>query len=201
MPNSVQVESIKGEEQTLLRKRTLVRRYWRLALIALTVVLTVLIIAARDVLSALPHYGYPGIFLVSLLGNATIFFPAPSLAFVFAMGSALNPVVVGLVAGLGEALGEITGYLAGYGGRMVIENRELYGRLEAGMKRYGLWVILALSIFPNPTFDLAGIAAGALRFPFWSFLLTCWVGKTIKTVTVALIGAGSISFFLRLWPW
>lgn len=43
--------------------------------------------------------------------------------------------------------------------------------LEGGMERYGVGVILFLSIIPNPVFDFMGIAAGALRCPLKKFLL------------------------------
>ncbi len=171
--------------------------YWRLLVIGFVVFLSLAIILLRDRLVQFSAYGYTGVFLVSLLGNATIVLPAPSLALVFAMGGVLNPLLVGLVAGAGEALGELTGYLAGYGGGVVIENRALYARLEGWMRRYGLIIIVVLSAVPNPFFDLAGIVAGALRFPLWQFLLACWLGKTIKTVLVAQAGAHSISFIER----
>jgi len=166
---------------------------------ALTMVflITALIALYRERLRELAGYGYPGIFLVSLMGNATVILPAPSLAVVFGMGGVLNPLFVGLVAGVGEALGELTGYLAGYGGRAVVEDGEMYGRLERWMRRNGSATILALSAIPNPFFDLAGIAAGALRFPLEQFLLSCWVGKTIKTIAFAFVGAQFINAIER----
>jgi membrane protein YqaA with SNARE-associated domain len=134
------------------------------------------------------------------LGNATIILPAPSLALVFAMGSALPPLLVGLSAGIGEALGELTGYAAGFGGRAAIENQRAYDRLAAWMQRRGSVTVFVLSVIPNPFFDLAGIAAGTLRYPVWRFLLFCWLGKTIKTTAIAWAGAQSlttIETFLR----
>ena len=159
----------------------------------LAVIVTLVIILFRDNLARFERYGYPGVFLISLLGNATVILPAPSLAFVFGMGGVLNPLFVGLVAGVGETLGELTGYLAGYGGRAVVEDWQMYDRLERWMQRNGSATIFVLSVIPNPIFDLAGIAAGALRFPLAQFLLSCWVGKTIKTVAFAFIGAQFIS--------
>ena len=142
------------------------------------------------------RYGYPGVFIISLLGNATIILPAPSLAVVSMTGAFLNPFLVGLVAGVGEPLGELTGYLAGYSGRAVVENRENYDKVVSWTNRYGLWVIFVLSIIPNPLFDLAGIAAGALQVPVYKFLLVCWVGKTIKTTLFALGGRAIFFPFL-----
>jgi membrane protein YqaA with SNARE-associated domain len=155
--------------------------------------LSVAIFAFRDRFAQLAAIGYPGIFAVSLLGNATIILPAPSLALVFAMGSALPPVLVGLAAGIGEALGELTGYAAGFGGRAVIEDEKSYKRLVNWMQRRGGITVFALSLIPNPFFDLAGIAAGTLRYPLWRFLLFCWLGKTLKTTLVALAGAQSFN--------
>jgi membrane protein YqaA with SNARE-associated domain len=148
----------------------------------------------RDRLGRFVTYGYPGIFLISLASSATVVFPLPSLALVFALGGVLNPILVGLAVGLGETLGELTGYLAGYSGRAVIENREIYDRLHGWMRQYGLVTILFLSVIPNPFFDLAGIAAGALRFPIGYFLLSCWLGRTLKMIVLAL--AGAHTFFL-----
>jgi membrane protein YqaA with SNARE-associated domain len=175
-------------------------KLFRFLVVFLVLAISVLIFSFRDRFAELAAIGYPGIFLVSLLGNATIILPAPSLALVFAMGSALPPLLVGLAAGVGEALGELTGYAAGFGGRAVIEDQKLYDRLEAWMQRRGWITVFVLSVFPNPFFDLAGIAAGTLRYPLWRFLLVCWLGKTIKTTLVAWAGSQSLSLveqFLR----
>jgi uncharacterized membrane protein YdjX (TVP38/TMEM64 family) len=166
--------------------------------ILLSAAITLAILAWHDRIKGLGQYGYLGVFLISLMGNATVVLPAPSLAAVFAIGSVLNPVLVGLAAGVGEALGELTGFLAGYGGRAVVEDRAAFQRLERWVGRYGLIVIFVLSVIPNPLFDLAGIAAGMLRFPLWQFLLSCWAGKTLKTMAFALAGAQSADFLLRL---
>lgn len=171
--------------------------YRPLLAVVLAVVITLAIALFRHELARFSRYGYPGVFIVSLLGNATVILPAPSLAVVFGMGGVLNPLLVGLVAGVGEALGELTGYLAGYGGRAVIEDREMYSRLEGWMRRRGSATIFVLSVIPNPIFDLAGIAAGVLRFPLQRFLLSCWVGKTIKTTAFAFAGAQFINVIER----
>jgi membrane protein YqaA with SNARE-associated domain len=169
-------------------------RCLRLLAFSIAIAVTVAGVLWRDRLGRFVAYGYPGIFLISLAGSATVIFPLPSLALVFALGRVLNPILVGLAAGLGETLGELTGYLAGYSGQAVIENREIYDRLHDWMGQYGLAAIFFLSLFPNPFFDLVGIAAGALRFPVGYFLLSCWLGKTLKTTVFAL--AGAHSFFL-----
>ncbi len=166
--------------------------------VLLAIAITVVIVAFREKLQQFGAYGYSGVLLISFMGNATVLFPAPSLAVVFAMGSALHPLLVGLVAGVGEALGELSGYLAGFGGRAIIEDYRMYEKVNRWMKRFGFWLIFALSVIPNPIFDLAGIAAGASGFPLWRFLLSCWMGKTVKTTLVAFAGYYSISFVEKL---
>jgi membrane protein YqaA with SNARE-associated domain len=168
-------------------------RLFRILVLALVGAISAAIFAFRDQFAQLAAIGYPGIFLVSLLSSATIILPAPSLALVFAMGAALNPVFVGLAAGAGEALGELTGYAAGYGGRAVVESQRAYDVLEEWMRKRGGITIFLLSVIPNPIFDVAGIVAGTLGYPVWRFLLFTWLGKTIKTTAVAFAGAQSIT--------
>lgn len=160
--------------------------------ILLAVAISAFILIERDHVASLARYGYPGVFLISLASSATVFLPAPGIAVIFATGSVLNPFAVGIVAGLGEALGELTGYLAGASGRAVIADGERYEKLVQLTRRYGLFVVFFLSVIPNPTFDLVGIAAGALRLPITRFLAVCFLGKMIKSTAVALVGAGSL---------
>jgi uncharacterized membrane protein YdjX (TVP38/TMEM64 family) len=114
------------------------------------------------------------------------------------MGAVLAWPLVGLVAGIGEALGEITAYLAGMGGRAVIENRDIYDRLHYWMENHGMLTLFVLSMIPNPFFDMAGIAAGILKYEFYKFLIATWLGKTIKTLFFAWAGSHSITWITWL---
>lgn len=170
-------------------------RQWLRALALVFVVsVTVLIYVYRNEAQQLARFGYPGIFVFSILANATIVLPAPQLAVIFAMGGIFHPVGVGLAAGAGATLGELSGYLAGFSGQAVIENRALYNRLEEGMKRYGPVVMVVLAFLPLPFFDLAGIAAGALKMPAPKFLFWCLLGKIPKMIVVAYAGAYSVNW-------
>lgn len=165
----------------------------RVAMIVAVVGISVGIYLVRDQFTYLAAFGYPGIFLVSLLGNATIVLPAPYLVLVFTLGKVLPPVLVGLAAGAGSALGEVVGFAAGMGGRRVIERRRTYERLTVWMKRHGDLTLFLLALIPNPIADIAGIIAGSLRYPLWRFLAICWLGKTLKLIAVAYAGALSIT--------
>ena len=61
----------------------------------------------------------------------------------------------------------------------------MYARVRGWMDRWGTYVVLILSVIPNPIFDFMGMAAGALRYPIKRFLIVVWIGKTAKGVIVA----------------
>lgn len=164
----------------------------RVLAILLSLAITAAIVLYRQELARFASYGYVGVFIVSLVGNATVILPVPSLLAVFAGGTAFNPLIVGLVAGVAEPLGELTGYLAGYGGQALVENRKHYDTLLRFMESRGFLTIAVLAAIPNPFFDLAGISAGALHMPVWQFLLACWLGKTTKALVIAWLGSQSI---------
>ena len=159
----------------------------------LVILISVSIVIFWDEIKKLESYGYLGIFIISILGSATIVIPAPTILVTFVGGGIFNPFLVGLVSALGATIGELTGYLAGYSGRAIINKEEKLVKVEGWMKKYGLWTIFVLAVIPNPLFDLAGMVSGAGRIPVWKFLTVTLLGKTIKFLAIAFIGAGSIS--------
>ena len=156
--------------------------------ILVSLAILLLVTSFKDQIESLKAYGYLGAFLIGFIGNATVILPAPTLAFAVALGGILNPVLVGVATGAGEALGEMTGYLAGMSGKQIIENRAYYDKVQRQMDRHGGWVFFILAVIPNPLFDIAGIAAGMVRFPVWKFLLSSGAGKMLKAMLLA--GAG-----------
>ena len=164
-----------------------------LALFAV-VAITLFIYSIRDRVEQFAAFGYPGIFLIALLANATILLPAPGVAVIYAMGAIFNPFGVGLAAGLGGTIGELSGYLAGFSGQAVVERMDVYNRIRPWVDKYGGWAILVLSAIPNPFFDVAGIAAGIAKMPLQTFLLFSGIGQLIKMTAFALAGHYSISF-------
>lgn len=164
-----------------------------LALFAV-VAITLYIYSIRERVEQFAAFGYPGIFLIALLANATILLPAPGVAVIYAMGAIFNPFGVGLAAGLGGTIGELSGYLAGFSGQAVVERMDVYSRIRPWVEKYGGWAILVLSAIPNPFFDVAGIAAGIAKMPLQTFLLFSGIGQLIKMTAFALAGHYSISF-------
>ncbi len=165
-------------------------------LLSVTIIIAA-VLFSQDIIRRFAGYGYLGIFIATLVTNATVFIPAPGDAFVFAAGGVLHPVLTGLAAGLGAALGELTGYLAGTSGSAAITNRAAYNRLEPFVRRYGLVAIAVLAFVPNPFFDMAGVLAGILRIPAWRFVLAACIGKSARYSLLALGGASVLPFLGR----
>jgi len=176
------------------KKASFITNFLRVLALFAVIGITIYIISIRTHVGEFAAYGYPGIFLVALLANATVLLPAPGVAIIYAMGSVFNPIGVALAAGTGAAIGELSGYLAGFSGQAVIDRGDIYQRIHPWVEKYGGWAILVLSAIPNPFFDIAGIAAGMTKMPVRTFLLFTWIGQTIKMLMFALAGKYSINW-------
>lgn len=171
-----------------------------LRILALFVVvgITIYIYSIRERVDEFAGFGYPGIFLIALLANATVLLPAPGIAVIYAMGAIFNPFGVGLAAGAGGTIGELSGYLAGFSGQAVVERTDIYNRIKPYVARYGGWAIMVLSAIPNPFFDVAGIAAGIAKMPLRTFLIFTFIGQLIKMTLFALAGHYSIAWLTNI---
>lgn len=178
------------------RKQTILR----ILALVFVIAISVAVFIYRDRAEQLAEYGYAGIFALMILANATIILPAPGVAVVYAMGAVFHPLWVGVAAGSGSVIGEMSAYLAGYGGRAVVEQADLYGKLISWMQAHNRLTYLAIFILatiPNPFFDLAGIAAGTLRISIPAFFILTWLGKLIKMTIFAYAGYYSLEIFNR----
>lgn len=197
------MQRLRDEETVLDEVLETTRRFrWRLEyslLLAVCFMLTLFAIAffyfSTDI-SNLKSWGYFGVFLINVIGAASILLPSPAAASVLGGGAFLDDFLgipawfwVGIVAGLGEAVGEFSGYAAGYGGRVIVEDRPSYQRIARWMERRGTLTMFLMSTVPNPLFDVAGLAAGAVRMPMRNFFFSVLGGKTLKNMWLA--GAAS----------
>ena len=150
----------------------------------------------------LASFGYFGIFLITLIGYSTIFFPFPAAIFVFSAGGFLNPLILGVVAGFGAAMGEMTSYGVGFGGRKLIlkkENVEKLEKITNFLKRRGaFFAIIFIASLPFFGGDLLGISAGFLKYDFKKFFLASFIGKSILHLIIAFAGFFGISWIKTL---
>jgi membrane protein DedA with SNARE-associated domain len=150
-----------------------------------------------DFITRFGNWGYLGVFFVQVMNSATIILPAPGHAYTFVIGNALNPLIIGVAGGLGASIGELTGYLLGSTGRQVLVGGRWYGRFESVANRWAGPALFAFAAIPLP-FDVAGVWAGAVRYPIWKFLVLVGAGKIIKVTMIAGAGYFSLPYLVRL---
>lgn len=162
----------------------------RVVVLLVVLILMTLLVIYRDKIDEqqLMALGYPGLFILTFLSNASILIPVPGWIAASVMAAILNPLVVALVAAVASALGEFSGYLIGYSGQTVAERSKWYDRLEYYMKRWGGYTVLLLGIIPLPLIDLGGIIAGALKMKPIKFFAWCFLGKFIKFFVLTYAG-------------
>lgn len=168
---------------------------WAAALtLAATIVISLALALNPHWIERIGSWGYAGAFLISLVASASIILPIPGLPIAMGMGLALNPIILGVVTGVGSAIGEFSGYVAGASGRALVGPNQIqhYERFERWTYRYGPFAIFFVALLPLPLFDLAGIAAGAIRLPIWQFFLATALGKSLKYTIAILLAAGSM---------
>lgn len=161
--------------------------------ILFSILIVVVVFIMSDHIDALKEYGYIGVFVISILSSATLFFPAPSWAAVLGMSAVLNPYLLGIAAGVGSGLGETTGYIAGRGARTLTNtDTKWFKKSKELIKKYEMPAIFLLAFIPNPVFDVAGLIAGAMKLPYWKYVLPCILGRTIRYILLAYLGAFTI---------
>ena len=129
--------------------------------------------------------GYGAVALTALVASAGLVIPIPALATACATAIFLNPFLVVIIAGSAESAGELSGYYLGYTGRDALAKKRVYQGLQRLMLRWGWVLLFVVSLIPNPIFDVVGVAAGALRYPIWRFLVVVWIGKILKFLIFA----------------
>jgi hypothetical protein len=102
---------------------------WFLYVLILFAILAIALVY-RNRLPPVETLGYPAIFIVSVLGSATILFPVPAILAVCARGTLLNPLLSGVIGGTGLEVGESTAYLAGVVGSGLLRENRWYRRLR-----------------------------------------------------------------------
>ena len=166
-----------------------IARYLLLAGAFLPVVaMTVAVFVFRNDLEDLHTLGYVGIFVANVVGSGSFILPVPGIATVIIGATIWSPLLVALAGGTGSTIGELAAYLAGvgsYGAVRRIAGRSRwyvtwYSRLRGWIEARGMITIFIFAATPNPFFDIAGFAAGSMRYPISRFTAACWLGKMVK---------------------
>lgn len=168
--------------------------------IALTLALCVVAVLYWEYIKNVSHYGYLGVFVISIFAGATVLVPIPGILVVFTMGSILHPAVVGVISGLGEAVGSIGIYLSGYSGQRAVQglnSHGLFAKFSDWIRRRGSVAVFLMSAILNPLFYPFTAIAGMLRFGLVRFFFLCWGGKSVKNMIIAYAGFFGLRSLLR----
>jgi membrane protein YqaA with SNARE-associated domain len=148
--------------------------------------------------------GYPGAFIISFLGNATILFPFPYVGVPFILGGltdevtsafVFDPWLIGTVAGLGAMIGEMTGYFIGYGGGTLIDQdqRNRFREFVESHPRATPLILWFLAATPIPD-DVLVIPLGAAQYPWLKVAIPQFIGKTMFMMAIAWAGRIGLEF-------
>jgi len=157
----------------------------------------------QDWLQALANFGYPGIFLLSFIGAASIIVPIPYTVALLAISATrqFNPLFLAVVAGLGSAVGELVGYGLGYVGRGVVGKRRRKSlsamlRIFDRFGRFGAVAVFIFALTPLPD-DLLFIPLGLLRYKLWKVFLPSVAGKFLMCLTIAYVGEAAGKWYVE----
>ena len=148
--------------------------------------------------------GYPGAFLISAIGNATILVPFPYVGVAFILGGlrdeltlafVFDPWLIGIVSGIGAMIGEMTGYLIGYGGGRLIDEDQTsaFKSFVDSHPRATPIVVWFLAATPIPD-DVLVIPLGAARYSWWKVALVQLIGKTMFLMGISWSGRIGLDF-------
>lgn len=178
-----------------LRRLHWEREYlWLIAAFLTAAGISVALFVLRDWVNGLGAFGYLGGFAVSLI-SGTGLVAAPGWALNVSLGSTLNPILVGLIFALGGTIGEMVGYGLGYTGHHALGKLPRYETLVRWMRRRGGLTIFLLALLPNPLFETAALAAGALQYSMWRFIAFSAAGRIPKSLLYAYVGAWGLQLF------
>ena len=145
----------------------------------------------RTELTHLGSLGLLGIFIINILGSATLFLPAPAIATVVAGGFLYNPLFVAILSALGSAIGDMVSFALGHSGKEIFlkKNSFWYKVLKLTFHRFGAAFIILFSLIPNPIFDAVGIFAGIFSYSPIKFFFYVLVGRFLRNLLLAYLGA------------
>jgi membrane protein YqaA with SNARE-associated domain len=141
--------------------------------------------------SAFGGYAYFGVFLITLIANATVIIPVPYPAVIARVATQSDNLALVIIAGaLGSAIGESVAFFVGRSGRGAVEDTRFYRWVQQQMRHpwRAFALLFGLAAPPNPVFDVAGLAAGALGLPYWLFFAAVTLGRMVRIGIFVLVG-------------
>ncbi|MEM2850921.1 MAG: VTT domain-containing protein [Candidatus Bathyarchaeia archaeon] len=143
-------------------------------------------------------YGYFGAFLMSFLGSLVFFIPIPYWLIVIWLTApvfGLNPTILALTSALGATCGKLVSYYIGFFSRRVVSEKR-QNQLDFArkvMNKYGAIAIFIMAVTPSPD-DALYIPLGMMKYNPLNFLILCFIGKFLLTLTITWGGRYFLSY-------
>ncbi len=179
------------------------RRPLLLALFLIVIIALAAVFFAHEdlcaMLRSLGELGYPGIFLLSFIGAASVIVPIPYTVVLLTISApqfGFNLLLLAIVAAFGAAVGELVGYGLGYAGRRVVSKR-YDRRLNAMLRifdRFGMPAVFIFALTPLPD-DLLFIPLGLMHYSLWKAFIPCVAGKFLMSLIVVYVGSAAGQMF------
>jgi membrane protein YqaA with SNARE-associated domain len=145
----------------------------------------------------LRRYGYPGIFIVSLVSNSIPYVSLPYLALLVFTAPIFNTLLDLILAIIASALGATTGkiiiFLIGRGARIILSD-EVKDNLAFFNKLFRRWGFIAVFLFaalPLPD-DVLYIPLGVAGYRSIPYITAVFMGKIVVTGMAMLFGKAFI---------
>ena len=145
------------------------------------------------------------VFVVCLIGNL-LPFPTPYTFILIPAGFAFPALfwLVALVASFGALIGEIQGYLIGRGSHEILKRRETtiekvedWKKLIEQRPKFVMFLIFLFGLTPLND-DNIMVPIGLAGFSFKKTVFSCYLGKLLMMLAVAMGGAFGIAFLETL---
>lgn len=143
----------------------------------------------------LQSYGYFGMFILGIVGNAVPFLTVPFLIPVFFIAGMLDPLLLGISVGVGSAFGKCVSYAIGRGGVRIFgekKQNELKVFSEL-LGKYGAVAVYIFTFLPLPD-DIIIIPFGMAKYSFKKFFIALLAGKLTLALLVSYAGRYSIEY-------
>lgn len=142
------------------------------------------------ILSTIEALGYPGVFLLMLLGNANIPIPSEIImtfsGFLVGVGKFQFWSVV-FVGALGDIIGSLISYFAADRISYKLQKSEDFKRAENWYKRFGMISLFLGKLIPLIRAFIA-FPAGVFKVKLWQFLLLVGSGALLWSTLLTYIG-------------
>ncbi|MEX2033499.1 MAG: DedA family protein [Candidatus Colwellbacteria bacterium] len=151
---------------------------------------TILAVISSFVLNTIETLGYPGVFLLMLLGNANIPIPSEIImtfsGFLVGIGKFKFWLVV-LVGTLGDIIGSLISYFAAHRISRRLRTSEDFKRAENWYKRFGMASLFLGKLVPFIRAFIS-LPAGIFKIKLWKFLVLVGSGALIWSIFLTYIG-------------